>query len=994
MRRNLIKLFAVGAFCLSFYGYGQQKPIIGRVVDSEGIPVQDAYIYIEGSNEGVYADENGNYTIQAAPGDVIKIEFIGLDSQSIVVGDKSKYNVKLKKGDGAVGLDDLVVVGYGNARDVASVASNVAVVSGESIAKRPSANALDALQGQVSGLQIFTSSGEPSANSSIRLHGIGSISAGNSPLFIVDGMQVGSDVLSSLNDADIENISVLKDASATSIYGSRAANGVIYITTKRGKTGTGVFTIDVQQGFSSLANTKFFDGLMNADELAKFWVETGFKTAQEMETFRKKYPYDTKWSKVYYKDYAPTTKLATSFSGGADKIRYYISGSYLNQDGVAFRSGMKRYTLRTNIDSKLNHWMKIGANIGMMYSKYNSNGWGKNSTNRGLFFLAQPFYSPVDKEGVPYKKIPGWNRYSPQYLAEAFPSDSRNAEINPSGFVEINPFKNLTFRSQGGIYLTLNKAENHRMPSYLGSLNDGTSSVSDFNSIRKSITNTVEYSFKLKDVHSFDVLAGQEYTDYLSESLKGEAGGFTNDNLILLGQGTKNKDVGQGKSEYAYSSFFGRLEYDYNKKYFFNASIRRDGSSRFGADNRFANFWSTGVMWKAKKESFLADVEWLSDLTFKASIGTSGNSDILDSNGYQLNYASLSLIGSNQYVGEPGYVLSNPGNPSLAWEKQTLTTLTANVGLFDRLNLELSVYDRRTSNLLYNVPIPYTTGFSEYLANVGTMQNQGIDIKFDTKIARTKDFFLNSYVNFNYNKDKITELFQGRKYWIIPNTGVGYAVGESIAFLYPIFKGVNPTTGLPEWYLPNENPEDIMNTRKDDNAVTTKFDKSLEQNTGIKRYTPITGGFGLSSGYKGFSLQADFSYALGKHLINNDRFFAENPNTFAGFNQSRVVSDYWKQPGDHTRFPKYDVQFTQFDSRLIEDASFLRLKNVTLSYTLPKKELLDQIKFIDNVKVYAIARNLLTITKYSGSDPEVDSNLSIGSYPNTKQFVFGVELKF
>ncbi|MGQ1945296.1 SusC/RagA family TonB-linked outer membrane protein [Ornithobacterium rhinotracheale] len=987
MRRNLTRLFAIGAFCLSFYAYGQQKPITGRVVDSEGIPVQDAYVYVDGSDVGVYADENGNFTIQAAPGDTLKIEFIGLDPQTVVVGDKSNYNVKLKKGAGSVDLDDLVVVGYGAARDVASVASNVAVVSGESIAKRPSANALDALQGQVAGLQIYTSSGEPSANSSIRLHGIGSISAGNSPLFIVDGMQVGSDVLSSLNDADIENISVLKDASATSIYGSRAANGVIYITTKRGKSGTGVFTVDVQQGFSNLANTKFFDGLMNADELAKFWVETGFKTQKEMDEFRKKYPYDTQWRKVYYKENAPMIKVATSFSGGADKTRYYISGSYLDQDGIAYRSGMKRYTLRTNLDSKLNHWMNIGMNVGMMYGKYNSNGWGGNSTNRGLFFLAQPFYSPVDKDGVPYKRIPGWNRYSPQYLAESFPSDYRNAEINPTGFVEIKPFKNLTLRSQGGIYLTVSKGESHRMPSYLGSLNDGTSSARTSNSVRKSITNTAEYTFKVANDHKFNVLAGQEYTDYVSESLSGSAGGFTNDNLILLGQGTKNKDVGQGKSEYAYSSIFGRLEYDFNKKYFFNASIRRDGSSRFGADNRFANFWSTGVMWKVKKEGFLADVEWLSDLTFKASIGTSGNSDLG-------NYESLALVGSTQYDGQPGYRLSNPGNPSLAWEKQTLTTLTASMGLFDRVNLELSVYDRKTSNLLYDVPIPYTTGFSEYLANVGTMQNQGIDVKFDAKIARTKDFFLNSYVNFNYNKDKITELFQGRQYWIIPNTGVGYAVGESIAFLYPIFKGVNPKTGLPEWYQPNPNPSDIMNTRKDDNAITTKFDKSLEQNTGIKRYTPITGGFGFSSGYKGFSLQADFSYALGKHLINNDRFFAENPSTFEGFNQSNVVTDYWKQPGDNTRFPMYGVQFTQFDSRLIENASFLRLKNITLSYTLPKKQLLDQVKFIENVKVYAIARNLWTLTNYSGPDPEIDTNLTLGSYPNTKQFVFGVEFKF
>jgi hypothetical protein len=295
--------------------------------------------------------------------------------------------------------------------------------------------------------------------------------------------------------------------------------------------------------------------------------------------------------------------------------------------------------------------------------------------------------------------------------------------------------------------------------------------------------------------------------------------------------------------------------------------------------------------------------------------------------------------------------------------------------------------------MLIDVPYAYTTGFSSITSNVGTLKNTGIDLAIDGDIIKTRDAYLTPYLNFNYNKNEVTELFQGKQFWIIPNTGVCWAVGQPVSFFYPIFKDVNPQTGLPEWYLPNADPNKITETRKDPNAVTSTFSPTLQQNTGIKRYPPVNGGFGLNGGFKGFYMNADFTFSQGKYLINNDRYFFENPNQFTGFNQSKTVLNYWQKAGDIATFPKYGVQFTQFDSRLIEDASFMRLKNLTVGYNLPNS-ILSKGGFVKAARFYVTGRNLLTFTKYTGPDPEVDQNLTLGANPNTKQVAVGLDVTF
>ncbi|WP_052259007.1 hypothetical protein [Sphingobacterium sp. T2] len=306
------------------------------------------------------------------------------------------------------------------------------------------------------------------------------------------------------------------------------------------------------------------------------------------------------------------------------------------------------------------------------------------------------------------------------------------------------------------------------------------------------------------------------------------------------------------------------------------------------------------------------------------------------------------------------------------------------------MNFNIEFYKRVTENMLVSVPYPYTSGFSDITSNVGSLQNTGVDVDLVFNVFKSSTYYFTPYINFNYNKQKITELFQGKSYWIVPNTGVSWAVGKPVEFFYPIQKGVNPQTGLMEWYVPGE---DITVTRKDDSDVTSTWNSTaLAQSTGLKRYSPFVGGFGFSSGYKGIFFDMSFVFNKDKYMINNDRYFFVNPYNFAGYNQLKDVMDYWKQPGDNARYPKYGT-VNQFDSALIEDASFLRMKHLRVGYDIPKKWLGVQ-NFFRSAKIYYLGRNLWTTTKYSGPDPEVDSNLALGVNPNTKQSVFGIELQF
>jgi TonB-linked SusC/RagA family outer membrane protein len=966
----------------------QTKQITGTVTSKEdGLAMPGVSVTVKGTTIGALTNADGRYLITASENQTLAFSFIGMKGQEIPVAGKNTIDVVLV--NDLLNLDEVVVVGYGTAKKVGTVVGSLTQVNAAKIVEKPTANVLDALQGKVAGLQVYTSSGEPSQLSTMRLHGVGSLGASSTPLYVLDGNPIDANTMLTLNSNDFESVTILKDASATSIYGTRAANGVVYITTKRGTLDTkAVIKMNAQYGSSALANTDYFNSFMNTKELTDFWVATGYKTQAVVDQLLIDYPNDTKWYKTYYKDSAPTYQGDVSVSGGGGKTTYFVSGSYFFSDGLAERSAYDRYSVRSNINSKANDWLSFGLNLSASSDKRQTNPYGSNSTNRGLALLAQPYYSPIDPlTGVAYPDmIAGWARYSPQYLAQKIQGVVKNAQLDGMTYIQLNPIQGLTIKSQEGIDAYDQRETAKQLPSYKGSLNSGNIRETFRRNVTLTTTNTIEYKFDLQDRHSLTLLAGQEGIKSVSTNFMGYSGALTDDRLMLLQTGTSaTRDVSSAQSEYAFLSYFGRLDYSLDEKYFFDFSVRQDASSRFGVNNRTANFFATGVMWNAKKESFLENIDIISSLNVKASIGTSGNSDIA-------NYGNLATVGTNLYNGAGGWSIASPGNPDLGWEKQLKSTIGVKFALLnDRYRFNIEYYNRVTKNMLVDVPYPYTSGFNTITSNVGALKNTGLDISIDFDILRSKDLYITPYITVNYNKNEVTELFNGLSFWSIPNTGVAWIVGQPVSFFYPYFAGVDQATGLPTWYQQGANKA-VTSTE----ATTSTFvSANLEQNLGKPRYSPFAGGFGLNAGWKGFAIQGDFSFALKKYLFNNDRYFFENPTAFGGFNQSRRILNYWKAPGDVAEFPKYDgsTQWTQFDSRLIENASFMRLKNITVSYTVPAS-LLQKTKFFSGARVFVTGRNLLTFTKYLGPDPEVDSNISLGANPNTKQLSFGAEISF
>jgi TonB-linked SusC/RagA family outer membrane protein len=985
IKPHLIKIvLSIFMLLVVFTLQAQSLRVSGTVKDSNS-PLLGASVIVKGTTINTITNSEGKYVIDVPSGrTTLVFSFVGYAPEEVSVNNRTEINVELK--EYVQELEEQVIIGYGSGKRLGTVVGSVSVISGSVIKDKPTSNVLESLQGRVAGLQVYTSSGEPSATSSIRLHGIGSLGASNTPLYVLDGVPIDNGSIQALNPNDFESITLLKDASATSIYGSRAANGVLYITTKKGSLNkNATITFNGQYGISSIANTTYFDGFMNSKQLTDFWVETGRRTREQVDELLEEFPYDTKWFDYYYKDNVPTYQGDLSIRGGGGKTSYYVSGSFYHADGVAYRSYHDRYTFRANIESRAKDWLKFGLNSNISYSKRNTNGWGTNNTNRGLFWLTQPFYTPINPEtGKLYDYIPGANKYGPWYLADKNPVLNNDIQLNAIGFVEITPFDGLILRSQAGVDGYDQRVSSSRLPSYLGSLDNGALEEVFYRNSLITVTNTAEYKFSVTDIHQFKVLAGHEFITNDYTSFSASSAGQTDDRLMLLGNGPNSRNVGHSHTQYAYLSWFGSLDYSLQDKYFATLTLRNDLSSRFGKNNRSAIFYSAGLLWNVKKESFLENIDLFTDLRVHATYGTTGNSSIGD-------YTHLATIGTNQYDGDVGWGISSPGNPNLTWEKQSLFSISIDAELSEKYRITLEYYDRRTKNMLMSVPYPYTSGFSEVSSNVGELKNSGIDITLDFDIVNNKDWLVNFNTTFNYNANKIVELFQGRSQWTVANTGVSYVVGKPVMFYYPLYAGPDPADGRQTWYLPNS--EDNSVTTKDPQNITKTFNASgLEQNTGKPRYAPVAGGFGLEVAYKGLSVSSYFAYTIGKYLINNDRYFSANPANFAGYNQHVEVLDYWKKEGDIVSFPKYG-EIRQFDDHLLEDASFLRFKTLIVSYTLPSS-FLKKTKLVDNLRIFAVGRNLFTSTKYLGPDPEVDSNLTYGVYPNTKQYSAGIEITF
>lgn len=615
-----------------------QRLVTGRVTDSKGEPLMGATVRVPGTKFVTTTDANGNFKLNGIPAAAKKItvSYIGMNSATVSVS--GNVQVVLKDNE----LGEAVVIGYGSAKKVGTVVGSVKKVTADVVDNKPTMNVADALQGQVSGLNIQNNSGDVGSfgNVDINIRGIGSLSASSTPLIVVDGSPAGTSILQMLGPSDIESVTTLKDASATSIYGSRAANGVIFITTKKGRNSEKAqVTLSQNVGWSQMARS--IGNPMTADELLDFQLENGIIYPSTYDRF-KSHGANFDWQKYIFNNAALMHTTDFSVRGGTEKTNYFVSASYTKQNGITYGSYMKRTTLRANLDSKVKDWMKVGLNQSAAFSENRANGYAGTASNNvyspSTVAASWPRYwepyTYADTKHTIWGSESWGNIYDPTYLVDARPSKGENFLYNGAAFVELTPVKGLTLRSQLGLYATISRTKSRVLPSYAAMQGTtGSASSGSAQGTNWTITNTAEYKVGFSDwaknEHSFTFLLGQEGIKYSSNSFTAVARGMHDDRLPELSAGTVPASSSSSTAKYEYLSFFGRVDYDLNHKYYANFTVRSDASSRFGKSNRTALFYSGGLMWDMMQESFLRPAStWLTNLQLKVSVGSTGNSEI------------------------------------------------------------------------------------------------------------------------------------------------------------------------------------------------------------------------------------------------------------------------------------------------------------------------------------------------------------------------------
>ena len=1010
--KNRISLLMI-LLAIAMYGYAGEM-ISGVVLDQQSEPIIGAAVKIVGTTQGTVTDFDGNFTLDVEPNQTLEVSYLGYVPQVITVAQLSKNGGKVLLKEDTQALDEVVVVGYGTQKK-SVVTAAISKVSAEDLENVIPTRVDNLLKGKASGVTITSSSGQPGAGTRINIRGIGTINDA-SPLYVVDGMPVGN--IDYLNPTDIESIEVLKDAASAAIYGTKGANGVILVTTKNGEFGKKVsVSYDMNIGWQNPWKQKAV--------LTAPWYQTILNEARLNDGSA---PYfstitsdlGTNWQDALFNYNAPVQSHQVSVNGGSDKVTYFVSFGYLDQEGIVGgnfdRSNYTRYTVRNNnvykiIDTEERKWLNhftITSNIS--YSNVKSTGIAENSAfysplgSALLIAPTQPIYATEAETPALLEKYPTAVKdkegrlYSiPDITMAEIINPIANLEL-PAGWnysdrftgnftAELEIYDGLKFKSSFNADYNFGRYDGYGYPYYLSSGGAGSSTTSSVSSTHSrtftwQVENTLFYNKSFDSGHELGVLLGQSATKTAYSYVSGTAYDLPSNDpykaTIDYAQGSaEDQRTSGGRSYSAGASYFARVNYNYKERYIFQASLRCDGSDKFGKNNRWGLFGAVGFMWNLRNEDFMLDCrEWMNQAQISFSTGTSGNSEIP-------NYEHLALIsGGADYIGDSGVAPVQPGNENLTWENTWTSNLGFHFGFWNRLNVDFELYCKRTTDMLMEVPKSYaeSNGYGYVWDNVGAMLNMGAELNLTATVITYKDFNWTVNANAGYNHNRIVELYNGVNEYETANTSTKLVVGHPLGEFYiNRYAGVNPANGDALWYDKDGN---ITNELRDEDRVLV----------GKSYHAPWQGGFGTAFSWKGLSLSAQFGWVADRWMLNNDRYFDESNGRFATYNQSRRLLDRWKQPGDITDIPRHGI-FTEFDSRLLEDASFLRLKNLNLSYSLPS-DLLKKTGFIRGLRLYVQGQNLLTFTNFSGLDPEGTRNIYAAQYPMSRQYTFGLDLLF
>lgn len=1040
---SVFLLFWSTLLCLS-----QTRQINGVVIDkNDKSPLPGVSIVVKGSiSNGTATDINGKFTLKAKDDDVLVVTFIGMNKQEIVVKGQSDITIQLESSTES--LDEVIVVAYGASKK-SSLTGSVSSIKSDALDKLPVTSFEKALQGLSPGLQIASTSGQPGAPSQVRIRGIGSMSASSTPLYVIDGVPVstsdyssiaetGTNPLANLNPNDIESISILKDASAASLYGSRAANGVIMITTKQGTKGNTQVNFKAQISSSRMPSNGYdlmdgsehyalyYDGFL-AQNLTKgmsadvasvaansatqaIYGRNPYNTANPLGpdgqlTSGSKLMIDNSWMDEIFRT-ALTQEYNLSVNGGSEKVKYFLSLGYLDQEGICIGSDFERYAGRVNVSSDVKPWFSMGINTTFSVSNQNTpigSGAGASPLANALnvpnvvpiYDLDANFNKQYDANG---KVL--YNFKNPVYL-----------DMNPIAFSEMDKHATKTYRVLVNPYINLKFLEglnwkttisydyinldetNWMNPEHgSGSSLDGSLSKYATWNITKTLTSTLNYNFSLADRHNFNLLAGYEamMDSYSYTSAAGS--NFPAGGLVELSVAATPKSVGSMKDKETMVSYFGRINYDYSDKYYLSLSLRSDGSSRFAPGHQFGTFWSAGVSWRAKQEEFLQKTDWLSDLKLRLSYGTSGNKSGSSLYGWQGLYA-----GGANYNGKGGIVHSQLPNKDLTWESSNNLNAGIDFALWsNRLSGSIEYYLKKSDKLLLAKTLPYSSGLNSIMSNLGGMKNAGVEIDLKSVNIDNKQFVWNTSFNISFNKNEITSYPQKEE--IVGSTirTVGYNIYE---FYMQEWAGVDPENGDPLWY------KDVLDSNGDPTGqreTTSKYATASRYKSGSSLPT-CYGGFNNTLTYKGFDLSFLFTYSFGGKIYDGYMSYMTNDGNITGYQVIKDQANHWTPENRNAPNPRFVPNNTSSSNsrstRFLYDADFIKLKNINLGYNLPKS--LTKKIYLENVRVFGSFENILVWNldpDFKGYDVElagVSGMLSGGgTIPLPKTFVFGINIGF
>lgn len=1024
------------ALLLGGAAYAQNMTVKGKVT-ANGLEMPGVTVSVKGTAGGTITSLDGDFTIKADAGSVLVFSFIGYETVEVPVKGNGPINVELR--EKTTDLDEVVIaVPYGTAKK-STFTGSAGVVDKKIIANSQVASVSQALQGSVAGLQSFSASGQPGEDATILIRGVGSVNASTTPLYVVDGVPYDG-ALSSISNQDIASITVLKDAAAASLYGSRAANGVVMITTKQGsKKSAPSIEISAKYGFSDRAVKDYeqvsteqyfmleWEAIRNmrmnlkknpdtAEAAAAYATQNLILNYIGINPYGTAYPqpigtdgklvegarllWNDSWEDALSQD-AHYTDLSARVSGGSENSQYYFSLGYMDNQGAYIGSGFKRYTLRANITSDLTKWLQVGVNVGLTHSIQDFP--KSDDSSLGNVVLAArsiPSFYPVyerDPETGAYvldengQRVYDYGKYRHGSYAGYNQAQSMLYDKNEikrdaasvRGYLQVTPIEGLTYKMSLNIDYNSRFTHDYANPTYGKEPVTGSVSKSNTRTTGMTFNNVVNWEHTFGEVHNVRLMAGQEYYEFNTSNFGGSRSNVITDGYFEPDVASTLTGFSGNSDQYKLLSYFGQAEYNYAQKYFASVSMRADGSSRFHPDNRWGAFWSFGGSWKIGREAFVEEAagSWLSDLTLRASYGAQGNDNV----GY---YAYQALYSIGSFLGETTLTTSRLDTPELSWE----TNLNANIGLdfslwSNRLFGTVEWFQRTSKDLLFARDLVPSSGFSSIDDNIGKVRNYGWEFTLGGTPILTRDWTWRLSVNATTYKNEIVSIptdvmWSGTKKWV--------KGGSLYDFWMYEWAGVDPETGDAQWYM--------TDTETGERVKTTNYGSLTSQDkVKVGNALPkVSGGFQSDLTWRDLSLSMAFAYSIGNKIYNRDKASLMGVSGANGSTMSKDLLNRWTPENTQTDVPRLEYDqtsyFTSASTRWLVDGSYLRLKTVTLNYNLPKKWI--QPAMLKDVSIYVQGENLLTFSKQQGLDPEQAlGGVTYWRYPAMKTLSFGINVK-